>query len=1168
MHNEKRILSVFLLIMCDLLVFASSVDKSRLHELLKHTKSYIISGNFEKAAELRDQVLVYFKDLGKENDISTISELHDISHAYYERGMYSDAAKTENVLVETFPLAMPDNVYDYALYLHDLSLYLLGDNNIILAEKISNKALSLIKKEKDVGLAIIYITAAEIYQKTNPVRADLSIEYQKKAVDAYANTYGKTSTKYLDELWYLANYYEKSEDYINACNAYIEIINIRVKVNDEKKAQILLPILDRIIFCSRKINNDELEKQCKQIALSLKLQGLEFHEAKYKSPEFPSEKDSLDYLSISIKMDKYWEQLKDEGDEMKREQIQGEEKKYLATLPDSYGKAYSLSFETLKYGLTSNWKDAIESGNEALRIYDNLGIKKNKYVWVLCFVADAYNQLDNPAKAYDYLMRAFGLRDDYLSSSDMYYDGILNDLALYCSALGNYRDAIKYGIMAVEAKEPEIYSEHSFGYFLSLSNLATYYGAIEENEKELEILQFLVKRAEEIDPSVLELEECTFLYNLAYSYLRNGDYVKATETGHKVREIRKKVGKKFFTSNADILLARAYNLNGQQDKALHYANEANNIQKEVGGDDNLKLSETYDLLAMIYLDMENFEEAERMKRSSITLLYNNIVNNFVNLPSDDRTSYWYKYSGIFNIGYPCCFYQAKVNNASDLYNKSALFAKGILLNTDSEMLKLITKSGDEKALLKYRQLLSNRSILSKITSDETSGKQISLDSLRTETDKLERELVKECKAFGDYTLSMRTTWQDVQNALGPKDMAIEFLSFPLMDNKDSTLYKTLYTAIVLRKNDSSPHFLILFDEAELEKIGNNLFDDKLYNLIWEPLDNYLSGIDNVYFSPAGKLYNINLEVLPEIVGKNNKKNYYRVSSTRILAHPKNVTHTTNEKAIIFGGLKYDASISELIVDSKMHTRKNSSFRGKVDNLDIRSGWDYLPETLIEVNAIESALEKKKITTQIYTDSLGTEASFKSLDGQSSKIIHIATHGFYYTESDSARMKRARLDYMANQMDRSSRSYREDFSLTRSGLLMAGCNNILRGYRLPENVDDGILFAKEIADLDLRNVELATLSSCDSGLGDVTNDGVFGLQRAFKKAGVQSILMSLHKVDDEATRILMVEFYRNLMKGKSKHQSLKNAQKHLRKVEKGKFDKPEYWASFIMLDGLN
>ena len=83
-----------------------------------------------------------------------------------------------------------------------------------------------------------------------------------------------------------------------------------------------------------------------------------------------------------------------------------------------------------------------------------------------------------------------------------------------------------------------------------------------------------------------------------------------------------------------------------------------------------------------------------------------------------------------------------------------------------------------------------------------------------------------------------------------------------------------------------------------------------------------------------------------------------------------------------------------------------------------------------------------------------------------------------------------------------------------------------------------------------------------------SSGIFGLQRGFKKAGANTILMSLGEVDDEATRILMIEFYRNLVNGKSKLQSLKAALHYLRSTENGKYDKPENWLQFILLDGLN
>jgi len=118
------------------------------------------------------------------------------------------------------------------------------------------------------------------------------------------------------------------------------------------------------------------------------------------------------------------------------------------------------------------------------------------------------------------------------------------------------------------------------------------------------------------------------------------------------------------------------------------------------------------------------------------------------------------------------------------------------------------------------------------------------------------------------------------------------------------------------------------------------------------------------------------------------------------------------------------------------------------------------------------------------------------------------------------------------------------------------------------MEDGILTAKELSRLDFRGLDLVVLSACQTGLGDITSEGVFGLQRGFKKAGAQTLLMSLWKVDDTATLLLMTEFYNKLINGNSKKQSLYKAQQYLRTYQNGVYDKPEYWAAFIMLDGIN
>jgi len=108
--------------------------------------------------------------------------------------------------------------------------------------------------------------------------------------------------------------------------------------------------------------------------------------------------------------------------------------------------------------------------------------------------------------------------------------------------------------------------------------------------------------------------------------------------------------------------------------------------------------------------------------------------------------------------------------------------------------------------------------------------------------------------------------------------------------------------------------------------------------------------------------------------------------------------------------------------------------------------------------------------------------------------------------------------------------------------------------------------KKFVLLVLTAVMAINLSACDTGLGEVNSEGVFGLQRGFKLAGAKSLLMSLWKVDDEATKVLMTEFYRYLLDGKSKTESLRLAQEYV-KSQPG-WQAPEYWASFILLDALD
>ena len=344
----------------------------------------------------------------------------------------------------------------------------------------------------------------------------------------------------------------------------------------------------------------------------------------------------------------------------------------------------------------------------------------------------------------------------------------------------------------------------------------------------------------------------------------------------------------------------------------------------------------------------------------------------------------------------------------------------------------------------------------------------------------------------------------------------------------------------------------------------------MYQLIWNPIFKNRKNIKTVYFSPSGIINNIGIEYIPINNYENISDKYaiYRLSSTREIIEKRKSAY---KSAALFGGLEYAVDTDILLsqnVKSEVETSSSVMYRGLSDSLSVRNSFEPLYNTRTEVSEIGQTLKQRELTVSIFNGTYGTEESFKKLSGKGMNLIHLATHGMYIGASEAeTKRKDANLSFI--QLDEIDRGFiQEDKSLSRSFLVMSGGDMLPNHKVIPENLEDGILTASEISKMDFRGLDLVVLSACQTALGDVDNEGVYGLQRGFKKAGANTILMSLDKVDDEATRILMVEFYKNLMAGKSKHQSLKDAQHHLRQVENGRYDDPKYWASFIMLDGLN
>ena len=404
------------------------------------------------------------------------------------------------------------------------------------------------------------------------------------------------------------------------------------------------------------------------------------------------------------------------------------------------------------------------------------------------------------------------------------------------------------------------------------------------------------------------------------------------------------------------------------------------------------------------------------------------------------------------------------------------------------------------------------------------------------------------------------TWKDIQHQLSDDDLAIEFISTIGVQGNYNT-----YHALVIDKNNPNPRMITLYSERELEEIKKTTtrnISDIVGELIWKPILVQYSNAKNIYFSPDGILHILPIEYynVNSTTNMFGQYNMYRLSSTKELIGKHSQKQFSS--AVLYGGLDYN-QLKETTVGTS-----TKELPGVWRGIANRGGFDPLFNTLVETQEIKDLLDSKNIVTTLYSGEKGTEESFRNLSNQKYNIIHLATHGMY-VNPDGVDTKKtednfAFLETLANTND----PVKEDAILTHSFLVMAGGNRLVTRDYVSDSNDDGILTSQEISQLDLRGLDLVVLSACESALGDIENGGVYGLQRGFKKAGANTILMSLDKVDDEATKIIMVEFYKNLMAGKSKQQSLKDAQRYLRQVEDGKYDAPKYWASFIMLDGLN
>lgn len=548
----------------------------------------------------------------------------------------------------------------------------------------------------------------------------------------------------------------------------------------------------------------------------------------------------------------------------------------------------------------------------------------------------------------------------------------------------------------------------------------------------------------------------------------------------------------------------------------------------------------------------NINEADSLFRMSMNCLLVNMKQLWRYSTPSQREQFWMEtlnnLSGMAAFAVKCGNFDSELTETC--YN-ALLFSKSLLLETEKSVVDIIRKEGTEDDIANYRNLLAVNNRLLVLRNNYEYNK-LEIDSLTIQQRELEQRLSHKCQSYNEYETYLDINYEKVRNSLADHEVVVDFSDYQTEDSVRQ------YAAYIYDKDKSHPLLVKCFDQQQLDSLLDGMQNFTLYNyeqlqdraskLIWKPMEVSIAKGSTVYYIPSGVMHGIALEALPLSDGTTlgQHYNFVRLTSAREIV---NAHHSSkiNRTATLYGGLQYSLDPQKMEEESKAYEK--SDLAGLVRSEYGVSGFKDLRNTKDEVKKIEKTLVDNGFSVKAYLGSKGNAESFVALDGKSPAIVHIATHGFYYTP-DEAKGK----DFL--------RGYTDAMSL--SGLVFAGGNAAWLGKKNVDGVLGGVLTAKDIANLDFKGTDLLVLSACKTGQGKVTAEGVFGLQRAFKKAGVGTIIMSLWNVDDKVTSEFMVAFYGQLT-DKAKNWNKRKAFEQTKEIIRKNHPDPYYWAAFVMLD---
>lgn len=343
------------------------------------------------------------------------------------------------------------------------------------------------------------------------------------------------------------------------------------------------------------------------------------------------------------------------------------------------------------------------------------------------------------------------------------------------------------------------------------------------------------------------------------------------------------------------------------------------------------------------------------------------------------------------------------------------------------------------------------------------------------------------------------------------------------------------------------------DTGDRDEVGAILLER-----VWTPLVPALEGRQRILLVPDGALHALPFAALEGVDGRFLVRDHTFgvLTDASALLEVGGESDRETQGALVLGGVDFERLSSDTVhTEPQKPADQRTGDAGGAPRASAcwNRGFSDLPGTAAEARSLAERFATRYPGEDIIlVDGPDALESRLARDMPGRRVVHLATHGFFGTDGCTPRSERSQRSVMAE--------LRSQNPMVLSGLVLSGANTAD-----PRFGDvTGYWTAEEIAGLDLEGTELVVLSACDTGLGEIrSGEGVMGLRRAFARAGVGEVVMSLWAVPDDATQQLMDRFYEAYLAPDtpcSAADALREAQLSLLEEDDGA--DPGRWAGFV------